>query len=65
MADGRKLALLQLVVHILNYLIIAYLFLKSYLDNNINITDITFSVIGFLISLIVFIYIEMRVNQTI
>ncbi|MBU3923420.1 MAG: hypothetical protein KJ592_00725 [Nanoarchaeota archaeon] len=60
----RKIALLQLIIHALNYLIILYLFIKSYLSNNIELADISISLIGFIISLIMFIYIELRINKT-
>jgi len=64
MSQKTKIAILQLIVHILNYLIIVYLFLKSYLEGTLNLSDISFALFGFIISLIVFIYIEIKINKT-
>jgi len=60
----RKLAIIQLLVHILNYLIITYLFLKSYINGTIEVSDICISLSGLIISLILFIYIETKINES-
>jgi len=65
MNPKKKLILLQFGIHVLNYLIILYLFIKSHISGNLAIKDIYFSLIGFSTSFLVFLYIEIRINKSI
>lgn len=65
MAQKKKIALLYLITYFLNYSIIAYLFIKSYFLSILVLKDFILTIFGFIISLALFIYIEVRINKTI
>jgi len=64
MTQKRKIALLHLLTYFLNYSIITYLFIKSYFSSALVLKDFILTILGFIISLIAFIYVEVRINKT-